>query len=73
MLSKNRKRQVCQHLFVFDMHPYLNSNQISLMHAKQLYQYNTELLNDYYKQDLLEREERESLVKVYHELDAEDM
>jgi len=38
------------------------------MHAEQLYQYNTELINDYFKQDLLEREERESLIKAYHEL-----
>ena len=42
------------------------------MHTEQLYQYNTELLNDYIKQDLLKREERESLIKAYHELDAEE-
>jgi len=42
------------------------------MHAEQLDQYNTDLINDYLKRDLLEREERESLVKVYHELDAEE-
>ena len=38
------------------------------MHAEQLYQYNTELINDYFEQDLLEREECESLIKAYYEL-----
>ena len=42
------------------------------MHAEQQYQYNTELLDHYFQQDLLEREERKSIVKAYHELDADD-
>jgi hypothetical protein len=42
------------------------------MHAEQLYQYNTELLNDYFEQDLLEREERTSLISAYRELDVEE-
>ena len=42
------------------------------MHAEELYRYNTELLNGYLEQDLLEREERESLIKAYHELDVEE-
>ena len=41
------------------------------MHAEQLYQYNTNLLNDYFEQDLREREEREYVIRAYHELDAE--
>ena len=64
----------CASIFLvctFNVHPHLNSNQISLMHAEQLYQYNTELLSGYLEQDLLEREERESLIKAYHELDAD--
>lgn len=42
------------------------------MHAEQLYQYNTELLNSYFEQDLLEREERKSLISAYRELDVEE-
>jgi hypothetical protein len=42
------------------------------MHMEQLYRYNTELLNDYFEQDLLEREECKSLISAYHELDVEE-
>jgi hypothetical protein len=42
------------------------------MHEEEKYRSNTGLLNDYYEQDLLEREEREALVRAYHQLDAEE-
>jgi hypothetical protein len=40
------------------------------MHEEEQYRYNMELLKDYFEQDLLEREEREALVRAYYELDA---
>lgn len=63
---------VSVYIGIKDVHPYLSSNQISLMHAEQLYRYNTELLNEYFEQDLLEREERKSLISAYRELDVEE-
>lgn len=41
------------------------------MHEGEQYQQNVRLLNDYYERDILEREEREALVRAYREWDAE--
>ena len=54
------------------MSSYLFPNQISLLHEEQLYRYNTELINDYIEQDLLERKEREYFIQTYRELDVEE-
>jgi len=66
VLSKDRKHQVGQYIFPV---LYLNSKQISLMHEEEQYRYNTDLLNDYFERDLLERAEHDALVQAYRELE----
>jgi hypothetical protein len=40
------------------------------MHEAEQYQYNSEMLNEYYECDILEREARDALLRGYREWDA---
>jgi hypothetical protein len=42
------------------------------MHEAEQSRINAELLNHYFQQDLLEREEHNALVQAYHEWDQEE-
>lgn len=47
-------------------------HQIELMYEEERYQYNVQLLNEYFEYDMREREERDALIRAYQEWDAEE-
>jgi hypothetical protein len=40
------------------------------MHEAEQYRYNSEMLNEYYERDILERETRDALLREYRESDT---
>lgn len=71
VLSKNWKHQVGRCIFGLYFY-FLWTQQISLMHEAEQYRHNTELLNHYIEQDLIERDEHKALIQAYCKMDMEE-